>query len=225
VEKHAGTRLFPLRELGELRTGFQLREAARHTEDGRYLLIQLGDVREDGVAPAMRMDLARARPHDLVRPGNLLLRSRGSSYRAAVVPAGLGDAVAIAPLYALRIEFGVALPMITPRKGDLPKIQPAGRPEAIPEYVAWWINLPQTQQLLASEARGSSMPTVGVQAFAELQIPLPPLALQKKVVETDRVLRQEQDLSARLQRQRKKLVSEALRQLVLGEPGEKATDR
>src|SRR5690242_18838646 len=77
-----------LSSLGELRTGFQLRGAVKHTEEGANSIIQLGDVRDEGIdmSRLVRMDLERARERDFVDPGDILLRSRGASYRTELVP-------------------------------------------------------------------------------------------------------------------------------------------
>lgn len=181
-----------LADLGELRTGFQLREAARHRQGGANHLIQLGDVRDEGieVSELMRMDLTRARERDCVSSGDIVLRSRGSSYRAAVLPECPPGTVAIAPLYVLRL-----------REAGL-----------LPTYLMWFINQPASQAVLATNARGTHIPTVSREAFAKLEVIVPPLADQQRIVEIDTLLRGERELSLRLLEKREQLV-----QAVLGE--------
>src|SRR5690349_17443614 len=124
-----------LEELGEIRTGFQLRGAAKHKADGANTIIQLGDVRDDRVNTEglVRMDVERARQRDLVSAGDVVLRSRGASYRAAVVPDVPAGTLAAAPLYVLRLA----------------------EPGILPEYVVWYVNQPGPQAILAADAGGT----------------------------------------------------------------------
>jgi restriction endonuclease S subunit len=181
-------------EMGDLRTGYQIRAAAKHDPKGENLLIQLGNVGNRGIdlAGAVRMNLERARLHDLVTKGDVLLRGRGASYRAAVVPACPPGTVAVAPLYVFRVD---------------PEI-------AVPEYLAWFINRPANQALLAAEARGSYIPTVSINSFAELTIPLPSLEEQRRIAVTEQLIRDEKQLSERLTEKRSELLDILLEQSV-----------
>src|SRR5579872_597721 len=143
---------YRLRDLGELRTGFQLRGAAKHDPEGRHPIIQLGDVRDGTIdfARLVRMNLHLV--WDVLMPGDILLRSRGASYGAAVVPPDCPpETVAAAPLYVFRTDSTLF-------------------PIVLPEYLAWYINRPNTQAGLAGLAHGSSILTVGVQAFGGLEV-------------------------------------------------------
>jgi restriction endonuclease S subunit len=179
-----------LAELGEIRTGFQLREATKHDEGGANPVIQLGDVREDGidVAALLRMDLERAREKDFVAAGDVLLRSRGASYRGAIVPDVSSGTVAAAPLYVLRLAH----------------------PGVLPEYVVWYVNQPGPQAVLAAAACGTHIPSVSRQAFAELEIVLPPVEEQRRIAEVDRLLREERGLTLALLDRRERLFQELL---------------
>lgn len=181
---------YRLSELGEIRTAVQLREAVRPEEHGSHRLVQLGDVQDDGVRAEglVRMDLPRARSADLLQSGDLLLRSRGYSYRSAIVPTELAGAVAVAPLYVLRLHSRLVLP----------------------EYVRWYLNLQAVQAKLAGSARGSHVPTVSIQAFAQLEIPLPTVDEQRRVVEIDGLLQAERALVKRVLESRERLAYEAL---------------
>lgn len=179
-----------LSELGEIRTGFQLRGAAKPEEGGANTIIQLGDVRDDGVdtGALIRMDLERARERDFVSAGDVVLRSRGASYRGAVVPDVPPGTVAAAPLFVLRLAGAGVLP----------------------EYVVWYMNQPRPQAILAAAAHGSHIPTVSREAFAGLEIVLPPLEEQQRIVEVDRLLREERELTLALLDQRERLAQEVL---------------
>lgn len=194
-ESRSRTRL--LSALGELRTGYQLRGAVVPQAEGAHRLIQLGDVREDGVDvdQLVHSDLDRIRERDFLTTGDLLLRSRGASYRSVVVPPCPPGTVAIAPLYVLRVQTE----------------------EVIPEYLVWFINQPSSQMWLGAQARGSYIPTISREAFASLEVAVPPLAAQRRIAEIASLLRQEKALVQRLLERRDQMVqvllAESLRRL------------
>lgn len=179
-----------LGELGELRTGYLLRTAARHAEGGTHSLVQLGNLGEHGIQTAglIRVDLERVRERDLLKPGDVLFRGRGANYRCVVAGDLPPGAVAAAPLHVLTVT----------------------RAGILPDYVAWYVNQPLCQAALAAEARGTHVPSVSREAFARLEVPIPPLAEQHRVVEINRLLREERRLCEELARRRERLASEEL---------------
>lgn len=187
--------MFKLSRLGELRSGFQLRGAAKHTEDGVHTVIQLGDARDTGIdmSRLIRMNLDRARERDFVSSGDILLRARGASYRACLVNDCLPQTVATAPLFVFRLN----------------------RRDALPPYLVWYINRPEVQGILAGFAHGSYIPTVSIEVFAELDIFLPPLDVQRQIVEVDALTQQEKALSARLAEERERLAQALLERLLI----------
>ncbi len=177
--------------LGELRSGFQLRGAARDEPDGAHFLVQLGDLSEHGieVRALKRMTLDRARERDWLRPGDVLVRGRGASYGAIPVHQAPAGAVAVAPIYVLRIQD----------------------PTVLPGYVACVLNLPENQAQLAAQARGTYIPTLTREALAALEVPFPPLEEQQRVLDLEALRREEVALTRALLAKREALVQEAVR--------------
>lgn len=182
-----------LSELGSVRTGFQLRGAVQPDETGGNLLIQQGDLRDDEIdlARGIRMNLDRPE-RDTLRSGDVLLRGRGASYGAVLVPDVPPDTVAIAPLVVFRPDTD----------------------RVLSAYIVWFINRPATQALLAASAHGTYVPTVSARLFSDLELPLPPLAVQRQVAETTALLRQERHLAEQLLAKREQWAQAALEQLI-----------
>lgn len=183
-----------LSSLGELRTGYQLRGAVRPQEDGSHTIIQLGDVGDDGVRGErlIRMTLDRVRARDLIAHGDLLLRSRGASYRAALVVDCPSPTVATTPLYVFRLTDN----------------------RVSPEYLVWFINREVTQGALAGAAHGTVIPTVGIEAFATLKIIIPPLEKQHEIVQIDALLRTERTLSLQVLEKRERLARTYMERII-----------
>lgn len=160
-------------------TGFQVRSAITDVPEAPHRLISLGDVTEDGIGTERlaRMDLGNRAYKYILNSGDILLRPRGANYRAAVVPDLGSPLIATAPLYVLRLTVDAALP----------------------EYVVWWVNRAEIQERLATEARGSYIPTVAKEAFADIEIPLPHLDVQGAIAEVQRLRKKERDLASQLE--------------------------
>ena len=174
--------------------GYQLRTAVQPKSDGYFGLLRLGDVSGAGVdeSDLLRMDLDVDEMKFRIEDGDVLCRSRGGNYRAAVAGAFRRPTIALAPLYIYR----------------------ARRSTVLPEYVAWWLNMPEAQRELEMAAIGSNIKTVSIGAFADLAIPLVPLDLQRKVVQVDRLNREERGLEHELAEKRAQHIERTLAEVV-----------
>lgn len=183
-----------LGELGELTTGFQVRSAISDVPEAPHQLITIGDVGDEGIdfSRLARMDLGSRIWRYALNPGDLLLRSRGANYKSAVVPMLDAPTVATAPMYVLRLQVD----------------------HVLPEFLVWWINRDETQEQLASEARGSYIPTVSRESFANLKVPIPPLDLQGRIADMEGLRRDERNLMHRVEELRRREIQLALEQAV-----------
>ena len=183
-------RLQQISGLGDLWVGYQLRADDKGKFKNVHPIIQLSDLADDAIDTSglATENLERVRDKDFVRTGDILLRSRGASYRAFVVPPCPPQTVAIAPLFVLRL---------TAR-------------DVLPSYLAWYINRPTVQAELATRASGTYTPSVSLQAFGELEVIVPPPAEQERIVEADVLLREENALTRRVMEQRERLVQARL---------------
>lgn len=183
-------RIVTLGSLGELWTGFQVRSAITDVPEAPHRLITLGDVTDEGIAyeRLARMDLGDRLWRYVLNPGDILLRPRGANYKAAVIQDLDGPVVATAPLYVFRLQVD----------------------EALPDYLAWWINRGEVQEKLANEARGSYIPTVSKETFARLELPLPNMETQHRVAQVQSLRRQERNLVGHLEILRDQQIEAAL---------------
>jgi len=126
--------------------------------------------------------------------GDVLMAGRGTRNPAVTFLADQGNTIAAANLFVLR---------------------PRG--SALPDYLAWFLNLPATQARLGAMRAGSSVPFVRLNELRELEVPVPDLELQKRIVEIYKLSLQEEELLARIQTQRRILVDTMLHKAVRGE--------
>ena len=69
----------------------------------------------------------------------------------------------------------------------------------LPEYLAWYINLRSTQEVLTSYGRGSALPAINKRILGDLDIELTDLTSQTKIVALDKLKKHESKLILKLE--------------------------
>lgn len=174
-----------LKELAkDLQVGYQPRGAVKPNPKGTHWLIQMRDLHDDGTID--RKTLARFVPERApdpyaVRDGDVLFQVRGASHGAGVVRNLPENTLASNHFYILRMDTG----------------------RVLPEYVAWYVNQPQAQIHLQKGTQGGGNVTVIPRAvFEDLEVPVPPVAVQEHIVALDRLCWRERELTDQLQAKR-----------------------
>jgi hypothetical protein len=167
-------------EIAEIQIGYQSRGRIYLDPEGTHRIIQMKDFdecRRLGIENLTLFRPEREPERYLVGQGNVLFLSRGQKNFACAVTRPLNDTVAASYFFILRLS----------------------RDDILPEYLAWYINQVPAQEYLYSIAkRGSHMPIVPKAAFEALQVSVPPLTTQKKIVEIEKLLGQEQAIEDEL---------------------------
>jgi hypothetical protein len=175
-----------LGSLAEIQMGYPFRSRLEHDPMGEVSVVQMKDIDVANlvrVDRAIRVSLPEGKAHHLLRPGDLLFRSRGQSNGAALVPDSLGEAVVAAPILRIR-----------------PRL-------VLPEYLCWFLNAPLTQLQLASMAAGTSVRMISAEALKDLEVPVPPVIVQRRVAEVAALADHEQSLMARIAAERHRLTT------------------
>lgn len=126
---------------------------------------------------------------NLLRGGDILLRTRGGSNQAVLITEALTPTVAVSPLLVLRVRGGV---------------------ELAPQYLHWLLNSPAMQEQLDREARGTTIRMISAASVRQLSVPVPPLARQVQIARLAMLAMQEEELTRQLQAQRHQLLEQVL---------------
>jgi hypothetical protein len=181
-----------LAELSDIHSGYTARGKLDPLTEGGVPALQLRDVGTNGDAPGpdfQRYDLEKLSDRYFVRGGEVVFRSRGEPNAAAAIPASLPEpVVVIVPLVIIRPDMD----------------------RVLPEYLAWAINRPDAQRRLGAEAQGTSLRMIPMAAVENLDIAVPDLPTQKRIVELEALARQEGQLLRRLASLRENLASAIL---------------
>lgn len=188
-------------ELSDIHSGYTARGRLDPLPEGGVPALQLRDVGTNGEAPGryfQRYDLGNLSDRYFINGGEVVFRSRGEPNAAAAIPDPLPEpVVVIVPLVILRPD----------------------RARVLPEYVAWAINQPDAQRKLGAEAQGTSLRMIPMKVLENLEIAVPSLPTQKRIIELDTLARQEGQLLRQLAARREELIS-----AILGEAA-KAADQ
>lgn len=178
-----------LGDVADIYSGFPVRTRIAHDDGGAVAIVQMKDIDDDGTLHferAARQHLPAARAHHLLRPGDLVFRSRGQNNLAALVTGDPGAAVLASPLLLIR-----------PRT-------------ALPAYLHWHLNLPATQATLAALSAGTSVQMISKAVLANIELPVPDLSRQQLIVNTAALAAVEQKLAQQIATTRKQLIDHVL---------------
>ena len=189
-----------IKDLADIATGYHFRGRVEDDPNGKIAVVQAKDV--DWEAGRVATDLTRVTldkdpSSHVLRPGDVLFLSRGHRHPALPIDASMPELIAPGYFFILR--------------GDRAKV--------LPEYLAWYINYPATQEMLKNMAKGTQIPFLSVGDFGLMAMPLPTLATQERIVTLARLARQERELLARLADRRQVLLNGICMNLAdVGEP-------
>jgi hypothetical protein len=166
-----------LADIAEVRTGFPFRKAVQAVPNGALSVVQMKNIDElaglnlDGIL-LIEDDPKRYKQH-LLSVGDVLLQSKGSKFPAATLDK---------PVHGIA---ALGLMIIRPRM-------------VTPDYLRWVLNQPRTREDLRAVARGTYVPFLSRMDVEELRVPVPEIGTQRRIVEIDRLRRQEHRLVTRL---------------------------
>ncbi|RAR51075.1 restriction endonuclease subunit S [Flavobacterium lacus] len=123
----------------------------------------------------------------LLKVGDVLFVSKGRNFFAVAYDGAYAPAVASTTFLVLRVKSKIVLP----------------------DYLVWFLNHPQTQSVLWSFAKGSSIPSISKTILEQIEIPIPNLSKQNTILELHKLQLQEK----KIQKQIGKLRQEYINQL------------
>lgn len=187
-----------LADICDVSSGFTARARLEEVRDGVPAL-QMRDIADAPQVDAsclMCSAFEGAVDRYVVGAGDVVFRSKGERNVAAYLDEHFqSPAVAILPVMILRTKAAV-----------------------LPEYLVWSINQPEAQRHFEGDARSGTIRAVPKASIESLPIDLPDLATQHQIVEIDRLLRKEVELSNKLLLLRQQLVTEKLKLVAKGAP-------
>ncbi len=188
-----------LESVTDIQMGYSFRSRLEPEDDGDVAVIQMKDLLDDNTVScenAIRVYMDSIKETHLVQKGDLVFRSRGNVSTTAILNEDPGRAIVAAPLIRIRVT-----------KKD----------KVLPEYLNWYISQRAAQRYLTSRARGTSQIMISVDAVGEMDVEIPSLDRQKKIVELAWLMNRERDLVHKLVEKKEQYISSILTQHAKGE--------
>jgi len=130
----------------------------------------------------------------LLKEGDLLFAAKGLNNFAVVYHTRIGKAVASSSFIVIRIDIDY-----------LNSIQP--------DYLAWFITHHNQIKLMHQQQLGTTIPSISMKQLGELEIDIPSIDVQNKIVAVQRMREKEKELTTQIEkykdRQIKMLLSNA----------------
>lgn len=186
-----------LKDIASVQMGHAFRSRLERTEHGNVSVIQMKDLSEDNRVERddlFRIDMADLKERHLVKREDIVLRSRGQTNTSALIDQDIGTAVIAAPLLRIRVKTK----------------------EVLPGYLSWFINQPASQAWLTSHAKGTAVRMISKQALEHLEVIIPPLEHQHRIVALAALATEEQRLLKELAGKRKQYMEGILMQIASG---------
>lgn len=187
-----------LADIASIQTGYAFRSKIEQDFDSSIKVIQMKDIdahNQIDFSDVYTVEIEDISEQHLLKPGDILLKSRGVTWNAtteaALVPENIGQAVA-SHLTVIRVKSV--------------KVDPA--------YLVWYLNQPQTQHQFKRLAVGTSMRMISNADLKSLSVIVPPIERQRLIAEVAKLSQQEQQLLEKITEKRKAYINAVLIQQV-----------
>lgn len=171
-----------IKSIAYIRMGVTLRgrDATRPVPSGSVHLVRIGDISQDG--KWKNDEFIRIEPNEpinedlFLRPGDVLFPNRGTRTTALAYRLDLPHTLAGAQFFVLRPDIG----------------------RVLPEYLAWFLRTEEAARYFEGRRKGTYIQIIQRSDLAEMEMPVPPLNVQQKIVEAANLAVEERILSKRL---------------------------
>lgn len=185
-----------LSEISKISPGYIFRKKPDYSDDGEYRVLRMQDITSDNTidwSEVARVNVESVKAGDLLKKGDILFRSRGSSHTAIVMDRDEEDVIAVSQFFILR-----------------------SKEDVLPEYLAWYINQRKAQQYIALCSAGTAIQHINKKALEGLDIPVPSMEAQKKIAELYKLSFIEKALKQRIQQKREQLLNAVMLKAIGG---------
>lgn len=173
-----------LKDISKVLSGVYLRPSP----SGDIAYLQVSDLQEASLEKnTLKVDFVPKLSRYLLQKGDILFAGKGTKYLCQTFNLNI-QAVPSTTLYIIRPD----------------------RERVLPEYLCWFLNLPQTESIVRATQVGSSMPLIHKASLEELEIPIPDLSTQFRVLQVAALQQQEQQLLTTIAEKRVQVTNQLL---------------
>lgn len=180
--------ILKLKDIANVLSGVYLRPSP----SGEIAYLQVSDLQSSlSEKTTLKVDFVPKLSRYLLQKGDILFAGKGTKY--------------LCQTFNLDIQ---AVPSTT-----LYMIRP-NRERVLPEYLCWFLNLPQTESIVKATQVGSSIPLIHKSSLEELEIPVPDLNIQSRTLEISSLQQRERQLLETIAEKRALITNQILYKLI-----------
>jgi restriction endonuclease S subunit len=155
--------IMKLHDIADIKTGITFRNRLLDNLDGEIEVIQMRDINPDLTISdrLVRISNEQIKPKHFLQPGQLILLAKGKYTKACMIGQSDKRRVISSAFFSIRIK---------PTQ------------KVLPEYLQWFLNLPQSESYFRSNASGTSMFSLPMSVLKNLDVAVPPLEVQERIV-------------------------------------------
>ncbi len=178
-----------LSQIAIVRLGHHFREKVSPDPEGTISVVQMKNVNDDLLIEwdnLIKVSSQKFNENAYIQKGEILFANRGNVNYAALVDRDMQNAIAAGNFFIIKVTTD----------------------RVLPDYLTWYINQKRAQKYFDQHRAGSYIPTMRGEWLKELEIPVPSLEVQRKVIELDRLHKKEEKLCAAIQKKKRLLIDE-----------------
>ncbi len=122
----------------------------------------------------------------LLKHKDILFAAKGPRNFASLYNHSIGPATASTTFFVIRLKNEAKIMIL-------------------PEYILWFLNHPHTTSFLKSNAKGGSIPSISKVTLSQLEIPIPDLQVQEKILQIDQLRKKEKELTRKILQKKQEL--------------------
>jgi len=180
-----------LNELTTIFSGHLFRFKIENSPFGKYRVIQMRNINNDytiNYAGLPRVEINSIRNEQIINKNDIVFRCRGNNNFASIIDCEIENIIADTHFLIIRIKSNIISP----------------------EYLAWYLNQKPAQMYFLKNAQGTVIPLITAKILGSLEVTIPDLQTQNKIVELSKISIKEQELAQTIQRKRKLLIENLL---------------
>lgn len=141
------------------------------------------------VQPALKLN-QKLQKH-LLKEGDILFAAKGLNNFGVVYHSSIGKAVASSSFIVIKLP-----------ENEMKRITP--------EYLAWYINHNKQIRLMHEQQLGTTIPSISMKQLGEMDVIIPPLHIQEKVVKLQQLREKEKEINLQIEEWKDKLYQQLL---------------
>lgn len=180
-----------LKNIANIQLGYSFRTKIQRESNGNVRIIQMKDLTNNfrvNLNSLDKIDLDDYGNRHLVQKGDIIFKARGNDTTACFLENDVRNTILAAPLLKIRIESK----------------------NILPEFIFWYLNQKTAQNYFNSRSKGTAQKMINKQSIEELEIEIPSLGQQHKIVEIAQLAEKEQKLLENLRIKKNEYISTIL---------------